>query len=320
MRELLEGDISAFPIVDVLRLAARGRPTGVLRLTRDGAQGEISLKDGSVISASSSLAREFFGQRLVSAGLVTQAQLVAVLDEQKRDHSGRIGDLLVHKGLVTPEALMAIVDEVILSAACLLLEWDEGRFFFEETLPPPEFVGTPMGVEALILEHARRLDQWRTVHRLIPSLDAVLVLSPVPPANESIDIKPEEWRVLAMIDGSRNVRAIAAAVGIPEFETCKVLYGLSAAGLVDITDSSNHSSEVATGGVTPVQLLPPIEPSNSIEQAPTPEEPQEVLTETRPQLAQVADVIELRPDPSLPRMTDIPRDTLVKLIAGVRGL
>lgn len=300
MIELLEGDISAFPIADILRLAARGHPTGVLRLTRDGAQGEISLKDGSVISASSSVAREFFGQRLVSAGLITQAQLVAVLDEQKRDQSGRIGDLLVNKGLVTPEALRAIVDEVILSTACLLLEWDEGRFFFEAVLPPAELTGTPMGAEALILEHARRLDQWKTVHRLIPSLDAVLALSPVPPAKESIDIKPDEWRVLAMIDGSRSVRAIAAAAGIPEFETCKVLYGLSAAGLIDITAESNHSSEVLTGAA--------IEP------------PQEVLAETRPQPAPVPDVVEWKPDQSLPRITDVPRDTLVKLIAGVRGL
>jgi hypothetical protein len=49
-----------------------------------------------------------------------------------------------------------------------------------------------------------------------------------------INITPEEWRLLVLVDGVRSVRHIAVAVGLDDFNAMRILYGLVSAGLVDV--------------------------------------------------------------------------------------
>jgi tetratricopeptide (TPR) repeat protein len=64
----------------------------------------------------------------------------------------------------------------------------------------------------------------------------VLVLSPVSDVTTGkLDIRPEEWLILASIDGRRTARQVIQTVGGGEFETAKVIYGLIATGLVRVT-------------------------------------------------------------------------------------
>jgi tetratricopeptide (TPR) repeat protein len=47
-----------------------------------------------------------------------------------------------------------------------------------------------------------------------------------------LDLLPHEWEVLMMIDGTRDLRGIAAALGRSEFEIAKIAYGLVTTGVV----------------------------------------------------------------------------------------
>jgi tetratricopeptide (TPR) repeat protein len=59
--------------------------------------------------------------------------------------------------------------------------------------------------------------------------------APEPSAGE-VDLLPPEWEVLALVDGTRDVRAIAAALGRSDFDVAKTLFGLESAGLIVIID------------------------------------------------------------------------------------
>src|SRR5439155_1163020 len=64
--------------------------------------------------------------------------------------------------------------------------------------------------EALLMEGARRIDEWARIEKRVPHLGVVAVFAP---ADESaagdLDLLPPEWEVLATIDGARDIRAIA---------------------------------------------------------------------------------------------------------------
>ena len=44
------------------------------------------------------------------------------------------------------------------------------------------------------------------------------------------------------IDGARDVRALAVALGTSEFETAKTIFGLESAGVLVLTESAERSS------------------------------------------------------------------------------
>src|SRR6266704_2226794 len=51
-----------------------------------------------------------------------------------------------------------------------------------------------------------------------------------------LDLLPPEWEVLATIDGARDIRAIAHALGKSDFDVAKTLFGLESAGLITLVD------------------------------------------------------------------------------------
>jgi hypothetical protein len=115
-----------------------------------------------------------------------------------------------------------------------ILSWKKGRFVFnpsEETLE----ITVDLPIQQVILEAARRIDEMQKIQKIIPSFDAVVKIVEVPDAGvEKIHLKPEEWKVLSFVDGSRAIKQIAQKANISEFETARILYGLVSSGLVTL--------------------------------------------------------------------------------------
>ena len=126
------------------------------------------------------------------------------------------------------------------------MSWREGYFSFTEG--PLSDVATETAVriptEALLMEGARRIDEWSRIESRIPHLGVVPMLAPPQEGGEGeLDLLPPEWEMLAMIDGARDVRAIAAELGRSEFEVAKTLFGLDSAGIVVLADPGTAKRE-----------------------------------------------------------------------------
>jgi hypothetical protein len=77
------------------------------------------------------------------------------------------------------------------------------------------------------------------IQKLIPSFDVVVNIIEVPEAGvEKIHLKPEEWKILSFVDGSRIIKDIASKARVSEFETVRILYGLISSGLVKIVQKT----------------------------------------------------------------------------------
>jgi hypothetical protein len=113
-----------------------------------------------------------------------------------------------------------------------ILRWRQGSFTFRpDETTAYRTIQTPL--QHLVLDAARQIDEWQDIQRLIPSLDMVLTIEERPPAGtEDIKLQPMEWRVLSLVDGGRNIKAIVRDGHMPEFDTCKILYGLLSSGLL----------------------------------------------------------------------------------------
>src|SRR4051812_28660392 len=167
----INGSLRETSLADVLQLLSMGRKTGCLSLTHRGKFASVFFDAGRVTYASIVNRRERIGERLVQAGVVSAEQLHAALEQQGKRPESRIGDVLVEMALVSREALDQQIRAQVEEAVCLLFPWTDGTFTFIAGARSEQECALPISPEALMMEGARRADEWTLIEKTITSLD-----------------------------------------------------------------------------------------------------------------------------------------------------
>ncbi|MDI6844367.1 MAG: DUF4388 domain-containing protein [Anaerosomatales bacterium] len=234
----LRGNLRDFSLPDVFQLVQLSKKTGVLRIKRSDAEGSIWFRDGEVFFAQSDWNREPLGQRLVNAGRITPSALAKAIEIRSQEPAGgrRLGQILVDEGYITQPVLEAFVQEQIQDTIFDLMRWDEGEFNFE-ILPEvvDEDIGLSVSVENIVMEGSRRIEEWNRIKKKVPSMDMVFKMATAPGEGTfEISLKPTEWNLLLLTDGTRSVAELARDLGKTDFEVARVIYGLFSAGLLEV--------------------------------------------------------------------------------------
>jgi tetratricopeptide (TPR) repeat protein len=128
------------------------------------------------------------------------------------------------------------------------MSWREGFFSFveESVTDVPMDALVNISTEALLMEGARRIDEWSRIADKVPNLTVVPMLAASSEANAGqLDLRPNEWEVLGTIDGVRNIRDLSNALARSEFDVAKIVYGLLATGVIELRRPERTSGAVA---------------------------------------------------------------------------
>lgn len=109
--------------------------------------------------------------------------------------------------------------------------WNHGEFQFSPSEEPDRQTITKSNTN-LLMEAARRLDEWRVLSKKIASVDLVPELHVRANRHEQITLNPQEWVIVTRINGERSIAEVAKALGVPAFEVAKILYGMIGSELV----------------------------------------------------------------------------------------
>jgi len=116
-------------------------------------------------------------------------------------------------------------------AVYFLFTWSSGTFSFEsEVRPEAQDFLVRISPESLLLEGARRVDEWSLIEKKIPSFDLIFVIERQRLETSDVTLTREQQRILPLLDGHRDVSRVLEDSGLLEFEVGKALYGLIAAG------------------------------------------------------------------------------------------
>jgi tetratricopeptide (TPR) repeat protein len=229
----IKGSLREASLPDVLQLLAMGKKTGCLSVTHRNNFGYTYFDKGKITYASIVNRRDRIGDMLVKAGSITMEQLQSAIDAQGKQRDKRVGDLLVDLGFITRERLHDHVRVQIEEAVYLLFTWNEGTFNFEaEVKPERQDLLVSINPESLLLEGARRVDEWSLIEKKIPSFDAVFDADWRKLASTDLPLTAEQQAVLQHMDGRRDITQIIEQSGLIEFDVGKALYGLLTAGLI----------------------------------------------------------------------------------------
>jgi len=133
-------------------------------------------------------------------------------------------------------------------AVYALAIWSQGEFKFEPGIST-EVRSISKSNTNLLMEAARRLDEWRVLSKKIPSTEMVPEFVVQDNREGQINLNTSEWLILSKIDGQRSIKAIAGTGGLSVFDASKILYGLVATGLIRLKDA-------AAGPPAPVKAAP----------------------------------------------------------------
>ena len=227
----IKGSLKEASLPDVIQLLFLGRRTGCLALADQHNFGTIYLDEGLIVYASIVNRRDRLGDILLRKGRISAEQLQQAIDAQDDDRQHKLGEILVGLGILTRAELEDYMRLQIEEAVYYLFTWTSGTFNFEAGVKPErEDFLVRISPEALLLEGARRVDEWSLIEKKIPSFDLIFSVDQHHIAQSAPTLSAEQQRLLPLIDGTRDVRQVIDESGLVEFEVGKALFGLITAG------------------------------------------------------------------------------------------
>src|SRR5207237_7995081 len=129
--------------------------------------------------------------------------------------------------------------------------WDGGAFEFRgEMALPPHAVTISVDLANLIMEGARRIEEWEQCVRLLP--DKTIIFRVVSnPSEEKITLTADEWKILFMINGARTLEELCHDADEDPFHVYRVVYGLYASKLIESVPPRDESD---SGAQKPVKI------------------------------------------------------------------
>jgi tetratricopeptide (TPR) repeat protein len=244
----IEGQLVELAIQDVLQLLELARKSGVLTVRSEPSNDEaiVHFSKGEIVFAVRRRSTRRIGQLLIRAGRLTQRELDRALEMQRADPSRRLAEILLEMGSVGEKVLERQLRFQMEESIYELMGWDDGYFRFEEQKELAEQrLLARIRVESLLMEGARRIDEWTRLESKVPSPESVPYLAhPGERDGPPLELRTEEWEVLSELDNERDVRQLAADLGRSAFDVARTIFGLVSMGVVQTRERTNPMPEL----------------------------------------------------------------------------
>lgn len=250
----IEGPLRELALSDVFQLLELSGKTGVLTVRSEARErpAVVRFERGAIVGAELPHDEGRLGYLLLRSGKLSETDLRRVLRQQREEPGVPFGALAVRMGVVSAADVQRQLAFQVEETVCELMRWNEGYFRFEEAPAQPD-AAVPIRIptRSLLMEAARRLDEWSRLAGRIPHSGVIPVLEGDGESDDGapLDLEPHEWEVLAEIDGERSLRQIATELGRSDFDVAQTVCGLLSARIVTVVEPrpSTAPSRPATG-------------------------------------------------------------------------
>lgn len=211
----VQGLIQTMVVPDFLQWVQVGKKTGVALFQKQNLIKELVFENGTLIWANSNDPREHLGQIALQKGLITPARLKEIMNLQKTS-AVAVGQILLEMQILNGEQLRQLLLEKFTNCFYELFLWDAGKFCFrpEEVESYKNDFSCKLEVHYLILEGARRLDEWVELKRLFNSQEITIALSKKFP--EKLET-PFEAKLLHQIRAEKKLGQIILEMRLQDY-------------------------------------------------------------------------------------------------------
>ncbi len=247
------GRLEGISFPELLWSLSISRRTGALRIGDPGAVRTLFFEDGRIVQASSDLADDRIGPRLLQRGLVTLDQLEQAVNRQNVGR--RLDSLLVDAGHLTPEQLVEGLQDQIRAIVLDLFDRHKGTYRFDEGPVPIFEAAVDVDPRDLILEGTRSVRSLRRLQEHVGSSESVFAIA------ENVDRSglgdTERQIVERLFDGPAMLEVLFDDLYLSNFEIYRGIWALQVLGIVVPygRQGASDGATDATVGCFPEQLV-----------------------------------------------------------------
>ena len=219
----LKGSLELMGMADAMQFIGASGYTGMLKITNYKEIKKVYFKKGKIIATASDNPNEYLGQFLISYGIITEKGLKEAIDAQK-EKKMMLGKMLVEEGIVSETVMKRFIKTKIEETIYSAFTWEEGEYeFFSDETIELDMLEVEVDPNAVILEAARRVDEWERIRKVIPTRDYIPVIV-FDKVVDGLPLSPNHAKVLRAINGKKSVENIAMEFRSPEFYVFKNLF------------------------------------------------------------------------------------------------
>ena len=252
---VLQGSLDSFKLPEVLTFLNTTRCSGTLTARcGDGREAYVFFDNGALVYAGSNQEQFRLSAILLRKKRITREQHEEI-DALMTREGGRFGQIAIHHGILTEPQLRDFLKVQVSEILYDSFVWNGGTFSFTGTLDLPSYAVTiSVDLANLIMEGARRIEEWEQCVRLLP--DKTVVFRVVShPSEEKITLTADEWKILFLINGVRTLEELCQDSEEDAFHVYRVVYGLASNKLIEVASAERvqeHTDSMAaiTGDAT----------------------------------------------------------------------
>jgi hypothetical protein len=229
---VLTGNLAAFRLPAVLTFLSNTRASGTLTAANEGNAARFYFADGALIFAGTNQESLRLGAVLMRRRKITREQRDRI-DALMQRGGGQFGSLAVREGAVSDEQLRDFLKVQVSEIVYDAFVWDRGTFSFTRDAElPAHAVTISIDLANLIMEGARRIEEWAQCVALLPDKDMVLRVV-ARPRDEKITLTADEWKILFLINAQRTLEDLARDAEEDPVAVYRVVYGLLSNQLIE---------------------------------------------------------------------------------------
>jgi len=222
----LKGNLASVNLTEIFQMLSLSGREGTLFIYEGARKRAIGFtKDGVSIRSRERTEAGLIGKILVRLGKIDDADLQQAV-EQRRASSHLLGDVLVDMGACNREDVELAfriqgeedIQELFLNRSDAQFEYVDGYF------PETDFPYVNLNVNSLLIEIARRTDEWEYIRRRIRGPREIYRFTGAEGQMDA-DVLAECYahRIDPIIDGTRSVDEIIDISYVNRFDVCKLL-------------------------------------------------------------------------------------------------
>ena len=244
----IEGQLKDVGLADICQLLAMGRKTGCLSVTDRSNFGYVFFEDGVVIHATVLNRPERLGELLVQNDAVTGEALNRARQEAADESGTHYSHILMDRGELERADLERFARIEVEESVYRLFGWEQGSFQFRSGESPDQSIPMRVSIpaEILLLEGARRADEWTQIRKEVPSPQAIFKVVRDPRSMKGSKLSSQQSRVLDLVDGERTVGEVTREAGMVGFEVARALYDMVREGWIERTGEGSIDVSTAT--------------------------------------------------------------------------
>lgn len=263
--------LSGVLISEVVRAIVSQERSGDLIVESGASARKVMFDRGFIVFASSNLDELRFGDLLVKAGTITQAQLQTALELVKQEGC-RIGKAIEIAGLLSPDEVAATLTDQISAIATSIYSLREGTYRFDEhPCRIPEELRVGVSVYRVQLEGVRSAANLELIETTLGSLSRFVKATETPPFRiEDISLEPEEIQARETASRPLTLENLVNQVGNDRSSALRTVYGLLSSGLLEPSEAPRERAEEPATSFAPSSVSRETQPDAVSASAPGP--------------------------------------------------